>query len=71
MWHPEPERRGIFQISSGKAFAAGWTQRPFGEMATDYLCTFDQLGPDLHWTDELSPETEERVLDQWDRARTG
>ncbi len=25
-WHPEPERRGFFQISSAKAFAAGWTQ---------------------------------------------
>jgi 2'-hydroxyisoflavone reductase len=70
-WHPERERRGIFQISSAKAFAAGWTQRPFAEMALDYLWTFDELGSDLKWTDELSPEAEARVLERWDHARTG
>jgi 2'-hydroxyisoflavone reductase len=64
-WHPEPERRGLFQISSRKAFDAGWTQRPFQEMALDYLWSFDTLGPDLKWTDELSPEVEARVLAQW------
>jgi 2'-hydroxyisoflavone reductase len=65
-WHPEPERRGLFQISSRKAFDAGWTQRPFQETALDYLWYFDSLDPVVwSWTDELSPEVEARVLKAW------
>ncbi|MFY9552541.1 MAG: NAD-dependent epimerase/dehydratase family protein [Thermoanaerobaculia bacterium] len=64
-WHPEPERRGFFQISSQKAFNVGWTQRPFAETAADYLWSFDTLGPDFKWTDELAPDVEARVLERW------
>jgi 2'-hydroxyisoflavone reductase len=71
-WHPEPERVGMFQISSRKAFDAGWTQRPFTETALDYLWSIDSLGPDdpdlAQWTDELAPELEARVLDAWRRS---
>jgi 2'-hydroxyisoflavone reductase len=66
-WHPEPERRGFFQISSQKAFNVGWTQRPFGETAADYLRYFDSLGEQFHWTDELQPDVEQRVLNAWNR----
>jgi 2'-hydroxyisoflavone reductase len=65
-WHPEPERRGLFQISSRKAFGAGWTQRPFQETALEYLWYFDSLDPVVwSWTDELSPEAEARALKAW------
>jgi 2'-hydroxyisoflavone reductase len=64
-WHPEPERIGFFQISSRKAFDAGWTQRPFAETAADYLWSLDSQGPDFKWTDELAPDVEARVLEQW------
>ena len=67
-WHPEAERRGFFQISSRKAFDAGWTQRPFAETASDYLWSVDSLGPDFRWTDELDPDVEARVLGGWTRA---
>ena len=66
-WHPEPERVGFFQISSRKAFDAGWTQRSFSETAGDCLWTFDSLGPDSTWTDELAPDVEARVLLSWSR----
>ena len=69
-WHPEPERRGFFQISSRKAFDAGWTQRPFTETALEYLWFFDSLDPNVwDWTDELSPEAEARALATWRQVR--
>ena len=64
-WHPEPERVGFYQISSRRAFEAGWTQRPFSETAADYLWSFESAGPDLKWTDELAPDVEARVLERW------
>lgn len=67
-WHPEPERVGFYQISSRKAFASGWIQRPFAETAADYLWSFDALGPDLEWKDELAPDVEARVLEGWSRG---
>jgi 2'-hydroxyisoflavone reductase len=71
-WHPEPERRGFFQISSRKAFDAGWKQRPFAETALEYLWTFDQMPPlVLDWTDELSPEAEASALAAWRKAQAG
>jgi len=63
-WHPEPERVGIFQISSRKAFDAGFSQRPFAETAADYLWSIDSAGEP--WTDELAPDVEARVLKIWD-----
>jgi len=71
-WHPEPERRGVFQISSRKAFDAGWTQRPFTETALECLWFFDQLDPGVwEWTDALSPEVEAKTLAAWREARHG
>lgn len=64
-WHPEPERRGLRQISSEKAFRAGWTQRPFNETALDYLSWIDSLGPTFEWRDELSPEVEAAVINRY------
>jgi 2'-hydroxyisoflavone reductase len=66
-WHPEPERRGVYQISSRKALGTGWTRRPFAETAFDYLWSIDAMGPDFQWTDELSPETEAQVLARFSR----
>lgn len=62
-WHPEPSRRGLFQINSQKAFAAGWRTRPFRETALEHLEWFRLSAPD--WKDELSPEIETRVLRAW------
>jgi nucleoside-diphosphate-sugar epimerase len=65
-WHPEPERVGFFQISSRKAFDAGWTQRAYSETAADYLWSFDAGAAELEpWKDELSPDVEARVLRAW------
>jgi len=64
-WHPEPERAGVFQISSRKAFDAGWTQRPFAETAADYLWFIEDSGSNADWKDELVPEVEQRVLERW------
>jgi 2'-hydroxyisoflavone reductase len=69
-WHPEPERRGFFQISSQKAFDAGWTQRPFTETALEYLWFFDQLDSNVwQWTDELSAQVEARALAAWRESK--
>jgi hypothetical protein len=71
-WRPEPERCGFFQISSQKAFAAGWAQRPFTETALDYLWYFDSLEPSaFRWTDDLTPEVESRVLKAWVDSQSG
>jgi hypothetical protein len=70
-WHPEPERVGFFQVSSEKAFSAGWQQRPFQETAIDYLEWIDGLDADVFdWRDELSPATEARVLKAWSEQHT-
>jgi 2'-hydroxyisoflavone reductase len=68
-WHPEPERRGFFQVSSQKAFALGWTQRPFADTAADYLRYFEPIGTTFTWTDELASDVEARVLQQWLKQR--
>ena len=69
-WHPEPERRGFYQISSQKAFDAGWSQRPFTETALEYLWFFDQLDPAIwQWTDELSPQAEASALAAWRKLK--
>lgn len=71
-WHPEPERRGVFQISSRKAFDAGWTQRPFAETALEYLWFFDQLDPEVwDWKDELSAQSEASALAAWEKGKSG
>jgi 2'-hydroxyisoflavone reductase len=57
-WHPEPEYRGFFQMSSQKALNAGWRRRPFTEMALDYMWSMSTIS----WTDELSADEEAQVL---------
>jgi 2'-hydroxyisoflavone reductase len=64
-WHPEPERRGFFQISSRRAFDAGWVQRPFDETAFNYLSWIDSQDMSERWTDELSAATEAAVLNRY------
>jgi 2'-hydroxyisoflavone reductase len=64
-WHPEPERQGLYQVSGKKALDAGWTLRPFNETVLDYKWSFDSMGPDLHWTDELAPDVERQALERW------
>ncbi|HWC75011.1 MAG TPA: NAD-dependent epimerase/dehydratase family protein [Gemmatimonadales bacterium] len=65
-WHPEPARRGFYQISNSKAVNAGWIQRPFTETALDALWWMDAFGPGaFQWTDPLPAEVEQRVLSQW------
>ena len=66
-WHPEPERVGLYQISSRKALDAGWTRRPFVQTAEDYLWSIDSTGSADDWKDELTPEVEARVLEAWSR----
>ena len=66
-WHPEPDRRGFYQVSNARAMAAGWHLRPFEETALDYLWTIDSAQPPVAWTDELAPEVEARVLAEWAR----
>ena len=66
-WHPEPARRGFFQISSQKAFDAGWKTRDFDETALDYLEWLDEL-EGFYWSDELTPAAEKGVLDQFLRS---
>ena len=69
-WHPEPERRGFFQVSNKKASDTGWTRRPFTETALDYLWWFDSLDPNsFRWTDPLTPEVEREVLRKWGERR--
>lgn len=69
-WHPEPQRRGFFQISSQRAFDAGWKTRPFEETVSDYLGFLDELD-NFDWRDELTPAMEKATLDAWTaRART-
>ena len=70
-WHPEPERVGVAQISSRKAFDTGWTQRPFAETAADYLWFIEDSGSNADWKDELSPEVEARVLERWAAGKGG
>jgi len=64
-WHPQPEFRGLRQVSSDKAFRAGWKQRSFQETALDYLSWIDSLGPTYKWSDELSADVESAVINRY------
>jgi 2'-hydroxyisoflavone reductase len=66
-WRPDPSKRGLYQISSEKAFGAGWRIRPFEETALDCLIYYRSNQATLDWSDYLSPEKEKHVLDTWDR----
>jgi 2'-hydroxyisoflavone reductase len=67
LWDPEPRRKGFFQISSRRAFDAGWTTRPFVETSSDILWSFESMTPKVARTDPLPPEVERRVLAEWSR----
>jgi 2'-hydroxyisoflavone reductase len=70
-WHPEPGRRGFYQMSNRRAVDAGWIQRPFTETALDYLWWMDSDPVTSAWTDPLTAEVEQRVLRRWDERRGG
>ncbi|HXR15209.1 MAG TPA: NAD-dependent epimerase/dehydratase family protein [Terriglobales bacterium] len=64
-WRPSGAHPGLYQISSEKAFRAGWQTRPFEETALDCLTSFRSQGENLDWTDYLSADKEKQVLDAW------
>jgi len=66
-WRPAGAWPGLYQISSEKAFQAGWQTRTFQETALDCLETFRSQGETLDWSDYLSAEKEKQVLSAWAR----
>jgi 2'-hydroxyisoflavone reductase len=66
-WRPDPALRGLYQVSSAKAFAAGWKTRPFEETATDCLIDYATTVQTVDWSDYLPPNREKQVLDAWAR----
>ena len=65
LWRPAGANPGLFQISSEKAFHAGWQTRAFQETALDCLTYFRSLSDTLDWSDYLPPDKETQVLDGW------
>ena len=65
-WRPPGPKPGLWQVSSEKAFRAGWQTRSFQETALDCLSSFRSQGETLDWSDYLSPDKEKQVLDAWD-----
>jgi 2'-hydroxyisoflavone reductase len=64
-WRPPGSKPRLFQISSEKAYRAGWQTRAFDETALDCLTNFRSRSETLDWTDYLSPFKEKEVLDAW------
>jgi 2'-hydroxyisoflavone reductase len=65
-WRPAGTEPGLYQVSSEKAFRAGWQTRAFQETALDCLTHFHSLGETLDWSDYLSADKEKQVLDAWE-----
>jgi 2'-hydroxyisoflavone reductase len=65
-WRPAGANPGLFQISSEKAFRAGWQTRAFQETALDCLAYFRSLDDRFSWDDYLSAIKEQQVLDAWE-----
>lgn len=65
-WRPPGAKPGLWQVSSEKAFRAGWQTRGFQETAFDCLSYFRSRGETLDWEDYLSPEKENQVLEAWE-----
>jgi 2'-hydroxyisoflavone reductase len=63
-WRPDPFHRGAYQVSSEKAFRAGWRTRPFEETAFDCLSDFHSVRP-MSPSEYLSAEKEKEVLAAW------
>jgi 2'-hydroxyisoflavone reductase len=66
-WRPPGAKPGLWQVSSEKAFRAGWQTRTFQETALDCLSYFRSRDKTLDWDDYLSPDKEKQVLDAWER----
>ena len=64
-WRPAGASPGIYQVSSEKAFRAGWRTRPFEETALDCLLFYRSRSETLDWTDYLTEKKEKEVLDAW------
>jgi 2'-hydroxyisoflavone reductase len=64
-WRPAGAKPGLYQVSSEKAFRAGWRTRAFEETAWDCLLSFRSRSEALDWTDYLSADKEKQVLDAW------
>jgi 2'-hydroxyisoflavone reductase len=65
LWRPAGAQPGLFQISSEKAFKAGWQTRAFQETALDCMSYFRSLSEVLEWDDYLSEGKERQVLEAW------
>lgn len=65
LWRPAGSQPGLFQISSEKAFNAGWQTRAFAETALDCLLAFRSRDEMLDWSDYLSPDKEQEVVAAW------
>jgi 2'-hydroxyisoflavone reductase len=75
VWHPD--RPGFARISTAKAEAAGWTQRPLVQTARDTWAsyrtwvpanlTFPQKDGSFEWG--ISREREQAILADWQRRR--
>lgn len=65
LWRPPGSQTGLFQISSAKAFQAGWQIRAFEETALDTLSFFRSQRETLEWEDFLSADKEREVLKAW------
>ncbi|MGA2857617.1 MAG: NAD-dependent epimerase/dehydratase family protein [Candidatus Sulfotelmatobacter sp.] len=63
-WRPDPALKGLYEISSDKAFRAGWRTRPFEETAMDCLADLYTYGL-ISRPAYLSSEKEKAVLDAW------
>jgi 2'-hydroxyisoflavone reductase len=70
LWRPADALPGLWQVSSEKAFRAGWHTRAFEETALDCLAFFRSEHEHLDWTDYLSPEKEKHVLEAWAQRRS-
>jgi 2'-hydroxyisoflavone reductase len=66
-WRPAGAMPGLWQVSSEKAFRAGWQTRAFGETALDCLTSFSSRGETLDWNDYLCGDKEKQVLEAWAR----
>ena len=75
-WLSDPARRGFFQISSQRAYNAGWETRPFRDTALDFLEYFATLYDRgkiwvpshdglYEWKDPLPREKEQAVIARW------
>ncbi|MGO8790977.1 MAG: NAD-dependent epimerase/dehydratase family protein [Terriglobia bacterium] len=68
-WRPAPGMRGFAQISSEKAYQAGWITRPFRDTALDALMSFATM-ENFVFKDTLPAAKEEEVLKLWDSRRS-